>query len=297
MGLLGEDQLASAQVADRDLQEPRRLGVEDRDALERRLREALPELEAFVGERLQATCSAEVAGLREIHADRVAGQLEEPLAVLRFRVNGQPGWLVWQNPVAVAALETLLGSPGKVGEGRTFTRVEEQVLAGILTGVAGRLVAATGQEVQEGVMVGQLRTLGSWRDAGPGADAHRLAIDLTLHGIGEEPSEMQLYVPGVGANASADEPVQALPEHLGGVDVEIVVHLGETEVPLSQLLEIEEGDVIPLGTPRDGLLSLSIDGWELAKARLGHRDGHLAVAVIEPVETPPALEPGTENPS
>ena len=266
--------------------------------MERSLAEALPRVEEHLAERLLCSCSATLEGVREVHADQIAPPAR---GAARGGAASSPavspaGWSGrtrsrWPRSSPCSAAPARWESP------RAFTRIEQQVLGGALAGIAEIVLRAVGRELDDAVVVDSLRAFGSWRDGGDAADAHRLAVDLSIGGIGEEPSELQVYLPGIAAGAEDDESAPAeLPHHLDHVAVDLVVTLGETEIPLAQLLELEEGDVIPLGTPSDGLLSLSVDGWELGKARLGHRDGHVAVAFIEPVDPRPANDP-TQEPS
>jgi flagellar motor switch protein FliM len=50
---------------------------------------------------------------------------------------------------------------------------------------------------------------------------------------------------------------------------------------LSDLLALEDGDVIPLGTLVDGTLSVTVDGHEFARGALGTSGGTLAVRLTQ----------------
>ena len=138
-------------------------------------------------------------------------------------------------------------------------------------------------------------SIGAWEDGGEGADPHRVRIELALE-CGEETSALVLFLPGFGppAAAAGEEPPAALPAHLGQVEVEVGAAFVECEIPLSELLQLEEGDVIPLGSS-DEPIRVRIEGLDVARARLGRNRGRFAVSIIETKNDPGEDAPTSKN--
>jgi flagellar motor switch/type III secretory pathway protein FliN len=126
--------------------------------------------------------------------------------------------------------------------------------------------------------------LGHWRDAGPTADSQRIAVQFAVDGPGG-PSTLRLYLPGVVSSAQAPAapkkpaPAAQAPEHIAGVPFEASVRLGSAEILLADLLHLEIGDVIPLGTRTDEPLRLVVEDRVCADVKLGTRDGNLATKI------------------
>jgi flagellar motor switch protein FliM len=70
-----------------------------------------------------------------------------------------------------------------------------------------------------------------------------------------------------------------MPAHLGAIPVEIGVQLGSTDLPLSELLGLEVGDVILLGVEVGSTLDVYVEGEACASARWGQHQGQLAIKI------------------
>jgi flagellar motor switch protein FliM len=89
-------------------------------------------------------------------------------------------------------------------------------------------------------------------------------------------------MPGVDpAEAASSPPAPALPSHLGRVCVSVVARLGHSDIPLSDLLSLEPGDVIPLRATTDEPLWLDVEDLPSALGVLGSKNGNHAVRVTE----------------
>lgn len=272
---------AAPQVTERDFRHPRRLGIAMLDELRRRTLAGVPEIQARLAEILCATHSLELGSLSEISADGLFDDLTPPFAVLRFEVAGQPAWIVWETEAAVAAVEKILGSAAE-GEVRRLSHVEAKVLAELLGCVAAGVAEALGVEVAGRKVVQGHEDVGSWRDAGEGADPHRLSIELSFAGPGSE-STLVVHLPGFGTDSQSTEtdleaPAE-LPAHLVDVEVEVSARIEGCEVPLDQLLSLEEGDVIPLEARVGDPTLVAVEGKTFAHGRLGTHRGQLAVRI------------------
>ena len=277
------------QVSERDFGQPLRLGAGKVEALRRRIEGELFRVSTRLGEELAQPFQVDLADVREVHADAARAGLEEPIAALRFHCAGQVGWAVWDNTAAVGAIETLLcgKTPDEVDRG--LSSLEQAILLKAIGDVVRTVAEQSEVEIKELGATAGLGTFGTWHEAGSAADPHRVVFDLTLN-LGEDSSELHVYLPGLDGQRETDEELKELPGHLDVVDVELSARLGEIELPLSELLGLENGDVVPLGTPTNGTLAVTVDGWEFARARLGKCEGRLAISLTE-VNQPGSSEP------
>lgn len=281
----GGDQPPAGEVSSRDFHRPRRLSGEQRATLIEQVARMAPDLEREVGAALRGKVELELADLDEVNAEGLFAEVEPPFAIARFEVKGEPGWAVWELAGAVAAIETALGMPDvKQGKARKLTSVEKTMLKRLVALPLQRFAKLWRLEPKDLRVVEIPEELGTWRDAGPTADAQRVLVHLKLQGAGGS-SSLKLYLPGVvPASPAAPAPKKApqaaqAPEHLVGVPFEVSVRLGATEIQLADLLQLELGDVIPLGSRTDEPLRLIVEDRVCADVRLGTRDGTLAVKV------------------
>lgn len=279
-----------ANVAARQFDQPLRLSASDlaalRDKLRRRLRDAQRELAG----PLRSTVKLDIVDVAEISAETLPAALEAPFAVLRFEVDRQPGWLVWDCKSAVDAVEVALGSatPGE-NEARRFSPVESSTCTRLLSGATQRLAASLGLKAENFSLAQDHEHLGNWRQGGDKAEPQRLAVQVSVAALGSE-SIWRLLLPGVGPAqhpGARSQPPAALPAHLGEVTVELRARLGGARVPLADLLAIEPGDVIPLDREVGEALELCVEDQACMRAALGASRGKLAV-LIQTVKRPKA---------
>lgn len=278
----GADGAPAGEVSSRDFHRPKRLSTEGRAALVEQVARLAPELERELGAALRGKLELELADLDEVHSEGLFAGVEPPFAILRFEVKGEPGWAVWDLAGAVAAIELALGMP-EVAEGsaRKLTSVERTMLKRLIGLPLQRVARLWKLPVENPRVVDIPEELGSWRDAGATADAQRVLVHLGLRGPGGA-SSLKLYLPGVVPSAQPSPPqkkgpaVTQPPEHLAPVPFDVCVRLGSAEIQLADLLQLEVGDVIPLGSRVDEPLRLVVEDRVCADVRLGTRDGELA---------------------
>jgi flagellar motor switch protein FliM len=274
---------ASVQVAERDFRSPRRIGHEELAELTRSLAAAARKSEAAAGAVTGGREEVELAGVRELDAERWRGELQDPLALLRFKTGGQLGWLHWECRAALATIERVLGSaPAGDLAARALLPVEARVFRSLALALVQPYLEALGVSATDWTLVTSTETVGSWKDASGHGDPHRLCIELAYHGSGE-PSVLRLLLPGFpkkpAAPAKAATRGGALPQHLARVEVELHAELPGGELPLSQLLSLEEGDVIPIDARIGDPLIACVEGQRFARAELGQYRGQLAMRI------------------
>lgn len=275
-----------AAVEPRDFGRPLRLSARALQEVRRRVQVALGECELKLARALRSPIELELAELGEVSVEQSFAELAEPFALVRFDVGGQPAWLRWECAGAVAAVESMLGLPSATAAERTLSSVERHFFLELAESIAGPIAQALDLAAREPRVVAAADDAGSWTDGGEGADSARLRLHIVCNRLGST-SAIDVWLPGVTAGERQNEaPPQAFPKHLDDVAVWLSARLGARDVPLSELLAIEAGDVIPLETATDGWLDVLAENVPCARARLGCSAGRLALQ-IEEVGPPP----------
>lgn len=278
-----------ASVVARHFDQPQRLSAGDLEGLRDKLRHALDECARELSVALRSPASLELAELAEANADSVHGAQTQPFAALRFEVAKQPGWLIWDRKLAIDALEVALGAaaPG-TNQVRALSPVERSTFVRLFGGFVKRVTKHLGLEANTYSLCQEVESLGHWRQGGEKSEPQRLRLEISLTALGAT-SMLRLYVPGVASAAPATNklaPAAPLPAHLGAVQVELKVILGAAHVPLSDLLALEPGDVIPLEREVGEALAVCVEDHACLRAKLGKSRGKLAVR-IESIQRPP----------
>ncbi len=105
---------------------------------------------------------------------------------------------------------------------------------------------------------------------------------ISLEPILPKLASRDLMLNETNSKKSRNKELQVL---LGGAKVNVEANLGESELTLRDILELEAGDVIRLNTPADDTVVLSIDGKERFKGEIGLRRFRKSVKVTEVIET------------
>lgn len=272
----------AAQVESRQFDRPQRLPATELAELRERLRKALPELARELTAAMRGAPAIELVELAEAHAETVTHGLVEPFAVLRFDVDRQPGWLVWDCKAALATLDVALGAAEPVeSSARTFTSIERGMFPRMLAPLLTRLAKLFGLATANLSCVQALDSIGHWRQGGDKAEPQRLCATLSIEGPGGA-STLRVLLPGVmpaARPAARTEKAAPLPAHLAEVQVELHARLGDSDVPLAQLLALEVGDVIPLGLPAGGELEVLVEDQPRLRATLGRKNEFLALRI------------------
>ena len=284
LDLDAQDAQRPTDVVPRDFGQPIRLSPEELETVRLRLRQALPAAEAELARALRSLHPLELVEAGEVNVEGLFAGAEEPLAVVRFEVGGQPGWLVWEPGAALAAIEVCLGATEVPDtEPRDLSSVERSVMVRVLSAVLRGFAEALKVELENPRAPEIVDDLGSWRDGGEAADRRRLCAHVSFEGPGG-PSALRIYFPGIDPaqrrERNAGGP-PALPRHLEQVKVAIAARLGQSEIPLSELLSIEPGDVIPLATAAHEPLDVYLEDRLCARGALGSHHGNLAVQITE----------------
>jgi flagellar motor switch/type III secretory pathway protein FliN len=213
----------------------RRLSADDVAEATRSLERALPHIEARLREIAGVPIQVRLAACHEIASETLLDGVDDPLALVAFEVDGQPGWCLWDTPMAVATLQSILvglpkepepteeqtaeAAPAAEGEAKSdaepaepqrppfdpapFTRlltpIERRVLVRVLGLVIDQVAAVFRVSASKHVGVELRKHAPTWREtAGTKPDPYRLAVDLTLStDLGD--STVSIYLPMSGS--------------------------------------------------------------------------------------------------
>jgi len=286
LALAGEES-RSPGVSERDFRHLRRMSGARLSELRRLAQGALPAIEAELAISSPILPELELALVEETTATCVLSPPHPSNAVVRFDIDGQSGWIAWRTAPAIACIEQVLGADSDDESDRPMTRVERGLLCQILKTIASPLCNAMGVSADGFRALIKAEEIESERLRGP--DPHRLALEIACT-WGSMESSIELWIPGVSSDLRGLDEVpaplpQALPPHMSTVGVTLGARLGSVEVPLTDLLALEVGDIIPLDSGPEDPLELFVGEKACARARLGVRGTHLAIR-IEQLLTP-----------
>jgi len=105
---------------------------------------------------------------------------------------------------------------------------------------------------------------------------------ISLEPILPKLASRDLMLNETNSKKSRNKELQVL---LGGAKVNVEANLGESELPLKDILELTNGDIIRLNTPADDTVILSIDGKDRFKGEIGLRRFRKSIKISEVIET------------
>jgi flagellar motor switch protein FliM len=199
-------------------------------------------------------------------------------------------------PVALSAIDHMLGGPGGDQPERTLTDIETTLLKGLLEQIVGVLAYAMEPVVPLEPSVGMLEYNAQFVQAVAGNDACIVAVFELA--IGAQQSELSLCIPLApvlpklnAQRASVDKAAarsgagtaegQIVANRLAGTAVDVTVEFAPVRITPTQALELAVGDVIPLthrvGTP----LAVKVGSITYAHAIAGRAGNQLAALITD----------------
>lgn len=199
-------------------------------------------------------------------------------------------------PVALTAVDHMLGGPGGKQPERTLTDIETTLLRGLLDQIVGVLAYAMEPVAILEPSVGAIEYNAQFLQVVAGNDATLVALfDLA---IGKESCELSLCIPlapilpklnvqrvsadkAAATRGAATEEARLLAARLTGTTVDVTVEFNPTTMTTDQALHLAVGDVIPLvhrvGTP----LVVRVGDATYAQAMAGRAGNRLAALITD----------------
>jgi len=280
----GRDQ-AKGLVSERNFSQPRHLSAHRLQHLTKVVGTTMQEIGNRMSAPLRSFHKLQVASLSEVNATGLFDACKAPFVILGLQIEGTLGWLVWEERAATATVEQILAgelAPDQVIEPRPLSTSESRVLESLLRIIVEPIGNSLGLKIKTDGIAQDEEGLKTLRDAGPEADARRLMVHLSFDGPGG-PSDMRLYLPNIHEGDEAPKPkaLRKVPGHLDSVRMVMRAELGHTQIPLRDLLSLEVGDVIPLGTEVGGPVHLFVEDRSIAQGSWGQVGGMLALKVTK----------------
>jgi flagellar motor switch protein FliM len=262
--------------------------------LDRFIRGLRPSLGAFFGRIPTVT----VSGLELIKFARVSERLTQPVSLQVFRMpplRGH-GMVVLRGPLVGTLLQVFFGGnlarTAPVAE-REFSSIEQRALERF-----GARVLADLREAWRPIATLELNLVRSETNPAfaPIAAAQDLVVqlDIQIAAEGAEEGTLSLCIPNAALDplrprlqatpGEESEPPPALWAErmralLAGAELEVAAELGTRRMRVRDVLALAPGDVIPLGTGRDGPVLVRVEGRARFVGAPGMSGGSNAVRV------------------
>ncbi len=270
------------QVSERNFSQPRRLSAARLQRLGQTVGATMQDICNNMAVTLRSFHKLHVGQLCEVNAASLFDDRDAPFVILGLQVGSALGWLVWDEKAATCAMEQILAGEledDQEIEPRELSSSECDVLEDLLRILVEPVCTSLGLTVTTDGIAQDEEGLKTLRDAGPDADARRLMVHLVFDGPGGQ-SDMRLYLPSIEeGDTTPAEPVSKVPGHLGSVQLEMCAQLGSTQIALRDLLALEVGDVVPLGTEVGGNVHLYVEDRSIAQGSWGQSGGTLAMKI------------------
>lgn len=197
-------------------------------------------------------------------------------------------------PVALAAIDHMLGGPGGPQPERTLTDIETTLLTGLLEQIVGVFAYAMEPVAMLDPSVGAIEYNAQFVQVVPGNDVTLVALFEMR--IGKESTELALCIPlapilpklnaqrisadkAAAAQSAASSEARVIENRLRGTSVDIAVQFESVPMATRQALELEVGDVIPLGHRVGAPLAVKVGDVTYADAVAGRAGNQLAVQI------------------
>lgn len=280
--IAGEDRASQpvGEIALRDFHQPRRLSAHRLRKISKKISATFQEICGQLRPLLRQNPKLDFGDINEVNAAEVAEGLDELFVLQCFRCEGELGWLVWDSGFAAAASEAILTGlfEGDV-VARKLSGAELCIIGDVLNGVVAPIAKRFGFEYEALATVQDRSDLAELLPS-PDIVEPRVRVHMQMESIGGT-SDMRLYIGGFSSEGDVEQDTERLPEHLENVAVSVHAYLGSIDLPLTDLLGLEVGDVIPMGAEVGKPIELYVENRVCAKADIGRVGQRLGVRINE----------------
>jgi flagellar motor switch protein FliM len=246
---------------------------------------------------LRQVCSVKVEGIVQRSYEEYVGELPAPTLIVPILVRPLPGTgvLEFSLPVALAAVDHLLGGPGGSQPARALTEIEIGLMDGVLEQFVASLRHAFEPVFPITPQAGTIEYNPQFVQAAAATDAMVVA-EFTLQ-VGREECRATLCLPlaPLLLRLATEQPGDATREgelspravarrmrtRLGSVPVDASVRFAPARVPSVRLMSLQAGDVIALPHRVGAPLSVEVGGETFAAAVAGRSGKKLAALIVD----------------
>jgi flagellar motor switch protein FliM len=222
------------------------------------------------------------------------------VGILRSESLRGPALLVFESKLAYALIDSYFGGtdrPYTKTDGKEFTRIELMIMNKVMSLSIADLEEAWSPVHKIGLM--HLRTETNPQFVGV-VPLSEVIISTTFEVELENASgTIALVIPystiepiknKLNSSFQSDSDktdrvwIENLETHMGQVEANVSVNLGETNITVGDLVNLNIGDIIPLNQDCDGELLLNVEGVEKFKCFFGVSRGTRAVQITRPTD-------------
>ncbi len=221
------------------------------------------------------------------------------MSIMRFETLRGPALLVFESKLVYALLDGYFGGtdrPFTKIEGKEFTHIELSIIRRVMDLAIGDLEEAWAPVHKNKISFVRTEVNPQFVGVVPPSD---VIISTTFEVELENASgTIALVIP-----YSTIEPIKhklnatfqtegdkqdkvwtnTMSEHLNQVEAELNVNLGDTNITVGDLVNLNVGDIIPLGQDADGELKVLLEGVAKYRCLFGISRGNRAVQVTRPI--------------
>ncbi len=252
---------------------------------------------------LRQVCQVSVTEITQQSYDDYIAGLETPTLMVPIEIPPLTGTGVLEMslPIALAAIDHLLGGPGGQQQNRGLTDIEASLLAGLLDQMLGVLSYSFESLVPIKAVAGPIEYNPPFLQAASAADA--VVVGEFEMVVGRERSRLTLCLPlapllpiliaqrprevaPIGAQASTDQAARRVRQRLGDVSVEVSVRFRPIGITPTRLMNLAVGDLLVLDHRSGAPLTVEIGGTGFVQAIAGKSGTRLAALVVDtPVDS------------
>ncbi len=252
---------------------------------------------------LRQVCQVSVTEITQQSYDDYIAGLATPTLMVPIDISPLSGTGVVEMslPIALAAIDHLLGGPGGQQQNRGLTDIEASLLAGLLDQILGVLSYSFESLVPIKPVAGPIEYNPPFLQAASAADA--VVVGEFEMVVGRERSRLTLCLPlapllpiliaqrpreaaPLGAQASIDQAARRVRQRLGDVSVEVSVRFQPVGMTPTRLMNLAVGDLFVLDHRSGAPLNVEIGGTPFVQAVAGKSGTRLAALVVDsPVDS------------
>ena len=281
-----------------DLLKPNRLGREQLRGIERRFESAGKLLSATISDKLRLDTRCDCVAVEQLRFSSWLDQLPGPVAiyVLEMEPFAQPCLLTVSTSLLYGAVDRILGGSGEVkAVPKDFTDAEHTVAEALVAPCLDRICESLSEVVDLKWQISNRFCNPSMAQILPSQD---VVLSVYFQATGDFLiGDLRLVIPFGALEPLLDQfgrdPVsqmepgamrQSLGETVNGMPVDLAVNLGGSRIRLGQLLNLQEGDVIPLETRFGEPAVVPVMGKPKFTAQLGRIGNRLGARIADVTE-------------
>jgi flagellar motor switch protein FliM len=246
--------------------------------------------------RLRVVSSVTLAAIEQLNYDEYVASLNNPTVVAVVTIDPLPGSILLEmsSAAAMTSIDHMLGGPGGAQPERPLTDVEMPLLRGLLERMLGELRYAFEQLVDIEPKLREIEYNAQFLRSHQPGDAVVIAsldmkigteeclasICLPFNTILPVLERETLVEPTAAERAARATSLRNLTAGLGAAPIDVAVRFQPIRMRTDDIVELQPGDVVPLGHPTSVPLEVTVNETTFAHAVPGNQGARLACLVV-----------------